>query len=388
MKKSIFLLSFNGILLAAASQSLPVQNVGIGISNPTRAKLEVHGGVGLTSALFGGHGTGISFQRNWPGVGFNQYNDGFNKWIANGFAAVQYLDPNNGYMTIDMFPNGTSNATIPSRTTALVIANNGNIGFKTNPANSTLYAIKGINPDGSAIFGGTNYNSHFHYSSTEDTYIRAGKPGSNVYINDIPGGEIIIGNGTSYVGINTASPAWPLEIRQTGATGLILVEPKQTFNNWEQVVGLYNGGPQSSLKMIYNGQLKTFFRPTDGEIITVSDRRLKTNIRPLPLLLDKIVQLQPVKYEMKYDNPNHEQTIGFIAQQVQQVFPELVSVLPNTIKKGLTIEDFHALNYNALKIITIKGVQEEQKLILDLENQQAEIIRRLEAVEKILSAKR
>ena len=49
------------------------QNIGIGITNPTRAKLEVSGvsGSGATSAIFGTDGTGISLQRNWPTIGFN-----------------------------------------------------------------------------------------------------------------------------------------------------------------------------------------------------------------------------------------------------------------------------------------------------------------------------
>jgi hypothetical protein len=363
------------------------QNVGIGISNPTRATLEVHGAVGTTAAIFGGESTGISLQRNWPSVGFNQYYNGVSKYISNGFAAVQYLDPTNGYMTLDMFPDGVTDATAPSLNRALVIGYNGNIGIKTNPVNASLYVIKGGNSDGSAIFGGTDFSSYFHYSVTEDTYIRAGKSGGNVYINDLPNGKIIMGSGTSYVGINTTTPAYPLEIRQTGATGLILVEPAETFNNWEQVVGLYDGGPQSSLKFIYNGQLKTFIRPTDGELIASSDKRLKTNILPLISILHKIIQLRPVCYEMKYNNPDHEKTIGFIAQEVKQIFPEMVTVSPNTVAKGVTIPDFHGLNYNSFKILAVKAVQEEQVLIQDLQSRQTEIARRLEALERKLSIK-
>src|SRR5690242_19737063 len=52
------------------------QNVGIGIDNPIRAKLEVNGAAGATSAIFGGEGAGISLQRSWPSVGFNQYYTG------------------------------------------------------------------------------------------------------------------------------------------------------------------------------------------------------------------------------------------------------------------------------------------------------------------------
>src|SRR5215210_2855297 len=165
MKKILLLFIFNCILLFVVAQ-----NVGIGTGNPTRAKLEVHGAVGSTSAIFGGESTGISFQRDWPSVGFNQYYNSASRYLSNGFAAVQYLDPTTGYMTFDMFPNGVANAISPSLNRALVIANNGNIGIRTNPANASLYVTKAGNTDGSAIFGGTSYGSYFHYSATEDTY--------------------------------------------------------------------------------------------------------------------------------------------------------------------------------------------------------------------------
>lgn len=387
MKKILILFVFNYIFLLIATQPLSSQTVGIGISNPTRATLEVHGAVGATAAIFGGESTGISLQRNWPAIGYNQYYNGASKYMSNGFAAVQYLDPTNGNMTIDMFPNGVANSTAALLNRALVIANNGNIGIRANAINASLFATKAGNFDGSAVFGSISNYSHFHYSDTEDTYIRPGKTGSNVYINDIPSGKVIIGSGNSFVGINTTNPVYPLEIRQTGTTGLILVEPAQTFNNWEHVVRLYNGSPQSSLNMHYKGLLKILFSPTNGDLITVSDRRLKNNIRPLPLQLDKIMQLRPVEYEMKYDNPAHEKTIGFIAQEVNKLFPELVTLFPNTVTKGVTIDDFHALNYNAFKILAVKAVQEEQELINDLQTRHDEIIRRLEAVEKKLAAK-
>ncbi|MBK8140036.1 MAG: hypothetical protein IPK57_02855 [Chitinophagaceae bacterium] len=117
------------------SRDLFSQNVGIGIANPVRAKLEVNGtsGIGSTSAIFGGDGTGISFQRNWPTIGFNQYRDntaGNGKYMSNGFAAIQLFDPTTGYMYFDMFSNGSANTLTNSGTRALSISNTGNIGIK------------------------------------------------------------------------------------------------------------------------------------------------------------------------------------------------------------------------------------------------------------------
>ncbi len=385
MMKKLFTLSYFLLFICYPVIS---QNVTIGTPATVRAKLEVQGvaGIGNTSGIFGTDGTGISLQRNWPTIGFNQYHDGTSRFINAGFGAIQYLNPASGEMAIDMLGSGAANSPTAIASRGLTITNNGNVSVRMGGVTSTLGVAKAGNVDGSAVFGGTNYNSHFHYSVNEDTYIRAGKTGSNVYINDIPSGKIIIGGGYAYVGINTASPNYSLEIRQTGLTGLLLAEPNETFNNWEQVVGFYNGGPASSLKLIYNGVFKGFFQPTDGAYHTASDKRLKTNIHSLPSVLNKIMKLRAVEYEMKYNNNDHKKTIGFIAQEVQQVFPELVSVLPDTPIKGVEIKDFHLLNYNAFRIIAIKGVQEEQDLIKTEQEKQAEIFRRLQVIEKKLSA--
>ncbi|HMJ47227.1 MAG TPA: tail fiber domain-containing protein [Ferruginibacter sp.] len=375
------------LLLLGLTQNLFSQNVGIGTPTSTRAKLELHGSVLSTSAIFGGESTGISLQSNWPGVGFNAYASNGFRYIADGYGAVKYLNPGNGYLSLVMLPLGIKDAVAGPQSTAMTISNIGNIGIRTNAPTASLHAIKAGNFDGSAIFGGTHYNTHFHYGVTEDTYIRAGKSGGNVYINDIQSAKIIIGSGTSLVGINTATPAYPLEIRQTGATGLILIEPAQTYNRWEHVVGLYNGGPESSLKLLYNDQLKCFFRPTDGAFITSSDRRLKTNIKPVSYVLNKIIQLRPVEYEMNGNKTDHSKNIGFIAQEVKKIFPGIVTTPTSESTNNLMKRDLHALSYNAFNVIAIKGVQEEQELIIALQNRHSEIIMLLEAIEKKMAIK-
>src|SRR5262245_31889802 len=111
------------------------QRIGIGLSNPTRAILEVNGaaGAGSTSALFGGDGSGISLQRNFPAIGFNQYNDGLSRFLSTGYAALQSFDSNNGIMSILMLNNGAANDYAPTITAALTIGFNGNVGIKSNP---------------------------------------------------------------------------------------------------------------------------------------------------------------------------------------------------------------------------------------------------------------
>jgi hypothetical protein len=66
-----------------------------------------------------------------------------------------------------------------------------------------------------------------------------------------------------------------------------------------------------------------------GDIIaygTPSDKRLKENVKPIESALDKAMKLQGVTFDWKESDSilNIKEDIGFIAQDVQKVVPELV----------------------------------------------------------------
>src|SRR6187399_448562 len=129
----------NLLILSAICLQANAQNVGIGTNTATRAKLEVVGvaGSGATSGLFGSNSSGISLQRNWPTIGFNQYRDNITpgsqgKFMSTGFAALQYMDPNSGTYYIDMFPSGAANTSTPGGVRAITIANNGNTAIRSD----------------------------------------------------------------------------------------------------------------------------------------------------------------------------------------------------------------------------------------------------------------
>jgi len=83
-----------------------------------------------------------------------------------------------------------------------------------------------------------------------------------------------------------------------------------------------------------------------GSLFQSSDQRLKTNIAPLDASssLAAIEALTPVSYT-RIDQPEQGTNFGFIAQAVQAIFPELVSVTPAT---ALTPDGTFTLNYVGL----------------------------------------
>ncbi|MGB8192531.1 MAG: tail fiber domain-containing protein [Chitinophagaceae bacterium] len=353
---------FNLLLFVLINHVAGAQNIGVGTTTPTRAKLEVHGvvGNGNTSAVFGSDAAGISFQRNWPTIGFNQYRDiptGLGKYISYGYAAVQYFDPTTGSMYFDMLNGGSGDNPVNSSKRVLSFNRAGNVTIGSSTHNSALTVSREPSVNASAYFFGTTHHSSFDLGTAGHTYIRAGKDNGTVFLNDIPGGKVIL-NG--YVGINTATPDYPLEIRQPASgRGFVIIEPTY-FSNWEYNINSANGNLQLNNN---SGVGKGYYKSSDGSYNTFSDARLKTNIESLPSLMDRFMQLQPVKYEMIHDNPEHRQSIGFVAQDVNKLFPELVSVSTDTAHSYPGITNLHTLSYDGFSILAIKMIQEQQVLI-------------------------
>lgn len=366
------------------------QNVGIGISNPGRAKLELNGAVDATAAIFGGESSGISLQRNWPAVGFNHYYNGGDRYIGNGYAAKQYFDPNSGYMTLDLFPYGTANS-LGSPVRAMVISPNGNLGLGNVLPNGTLQFTNTLNNRKIVLWETANNNNQFYGLGIDNGTLRynidgpgaahrfyaaTGSNGSQFLMGINGNKKVVIGtqDGGSKVGINSADPQYSLEIVQVHDQyenyGLLLLN---ALNNYHNVsLAAHSGSFGFDALNIYMGDasqphiLEAYIK-YDGSYHQWSDERMKTNIKTMDSVLKKVMQLNPVSYEVKQNNPKHATTMGFIAQQVKPVFPDLVDV---SVQRTNGLDQLHALNYSGFGVIAIKAIQEQQKLI---EAQQSEI---------------
>lgn len=97
----------------------------------------------------------------------------------------------------------------------LSVGGDGTVGIGTTANQASLHVHRGTAPYGTAAFEGTTYRSHFNYSTEENTIIRGGQPGSRVYINDLPNGDVVIATGGGRVGINTNDPVTNLDVQGT-----------------------------------------------------------------------------------------------------------------------------------------------------------------------------
>ncbi len=339
------------------------QNVGIGTNNPTRAKLEVHGVAepGNTVAIFGGESSGVSIMRNFPAIGFNMYNHDASlllggRYLATGYVSMmRYINNDNTNakgLEIYMYPYGTAGNVLPTGTEVLSLSNSGRLRIKST-GTSYLSVGNGAGANATAIFRGTTHHSIFNSGTEEHTYIRGGLNGSKVYLHDASNGYVIFGNGNSRVAINYNNPVYTLEIRQVAGSGIMINDPNNS-NSWEWYVG--TGATVPNLYLRYDGSDRAVIDRFSGALTAVSDGRMKEDYTGLGAVMPKLMQLRPVTYEMIHNNPTHLRSLGFIAQEVAQLFPQLVTRQDKE-------EDMAGLNYGGFGVIAIKGIQEEQRTL-------------------------
>ena len=110
-----------------------------------------------------------------------------------------------------------------------------------------------------------------------------------------------------------------------------------------------------------------------GDLTINSDARLKDNIQPLGSTLNKLHQIEGKTYSLKKDE-EHTPKIGVLAQEVQAVFPELVTEGGDGIL---------SVNYQGLVPVLINAINEQE---LKMSEQDAKIAA-LEEMVRLLALK-
>lgn len=165
------------------------------------------------------------------------------------------------------------------------------------------------------------------------------------------------------VGIGTTSPTTTggsaggsITLNSNSATssaGVIVMAnaAAKSYVYWNSTYGMLLQNQNADKWTFYNGSGEAANISAVGAYSQVSDGRLKHSVTNLDdTILDRVLELRPVTYIFNNDDENTLQ-IGFIAQEVQALFPELVSV-------GADENHTLSLNYTGLIPYVVKGMQE------------------------------
>lgn len=148
------------------------------------------------------------------------------------------------------------------------------------------------------------------------------------------------------------SPFTPAARMTIFPNGQVRLGPGQFFSVARFVV---DQGPDFNASADFNGNVRVYGDVFANNILAPSDARLKQNISKLGYGLSEVLRLRPVSWLWK-EHPETGQQLGLVAQEVEQVLPDLVSTPKDP-------EEMKGLNYVGLVPVLINAVKEQQKQI-------------------------
>ena len=185
----------------------------------------------------------------------------------------------------------------------------------------------GVNLDGNRFKVGTGLTSwnYLDYTAVFDVVVQS------------PTAPIV------YPTFANASGTTSIGIASTGSTSVVYIP--STGN-----LGI--GTTNATSKLTVAGNLLVTGIITATDFNSASDIRLKENIQKIDNPIDKIIKIDGVRFDWKSDN---KPSMGVIAQNIEEVLPELVSG-----------EESKTVNYNGIIGLLIECVKTQQEQIGEL----------------------
>jgi hypothetical protein len=229
------------------------------------------------------------------------------------------------------------------------INSSGNVGIGTSSPSGKLHVSGGSNPQ--IVFDDAASRT-YGIGVTSGVMSFYDVTGAAELMRIDSGGNLLVGTTTNYgtarTSINNSGAVLGLYCSgASGTTGMVIGKQSNDASTSQVLMQfLYNNGSSGLGQINGNGGSSAAFG-------SYSDIRLKENITDLPSQLANIMALRPVEFDWK-DGTGHQ--IGFIAQEVNEVYPDVVGENADGM---LTLTD---MNKNDARLI--KAVQ-EMKAIID-----------------------
>jgi len=289
--------------------------------------------------------------------------------------------------TITNISSGNSALTLQTGsvpTTAITVDASQNVGIGASSVLSKLQVVANqasyVNDLAQLTIIGTNTNQRLliGYNTTADKgFIQATKVGTAYQ-------DLVLQSGGGNLLVGTTSPAGSEKISVITSTATTAWF-QSTNASASGVVGIYSVIPSTAFNTNcthFSGQtasVNTWFLYGNGTTSYVSDQNLKKNIvTTRDGYLDDLAKLRVVKYQWKINTDDSPVELGLIAQEVAEVFPNLV-------KDSIPAKEGDATNKvilgSVLQPILIKSVQELYDLVKEQQALITDLTARLSALE-------
>lgn len=317
------------------------------------------------------------------------------------------------------------------RSDALVILKNGNAGFGSSTPQDRLHVVGNIrmvdgnqsigkvltsDANGTAtwqnasanawgIIGNSGSNSATNFIGTTDNQSLAFRTNNIEKARITENGDIGIGTttparkveisgaGDLYTRItNTSSSPVGIELKRSGSDwqirneggDLIFAMSNDNFATINSVVRIggstFTPVTDNLIQLGQNSRRWLSVHAVNG-VIQTSDATDKKEMLPLSYGLEKIKSLRPISFQWKDTKIDNSSThLGFVAQEVQQVLPEVVvdhdwKEVPESQEKTWEETEKLGMKYAEIIPVLVKAVQEQQVIIEELKA-------KIEALEK------
>jgi Chaperone of endosialidase len=361
------------LILAASAQA---QNVGIGFSNP-QSKLTVNGNVAIGSGFNGvapTNGAGIQGPLFVGGTLANMTG-----YPSSGAGTYFFFDPSLGSIyggTVtgtdwDSTNRGSNNAVFGKDN--LVSGNLNLVGGTTNTVTGSQDLVEGQN---NAVAGLLNI-----VSGTSNTIsFSSGTASANLVVgvshslanstNPNTNGNLVVGWQNSVTNSANSVAVGHLAVIPGGDDAFVFSDGSATTSPPNsgvpgQFVVRASGG--STFYSSSNNTAGVQLLPGQSSWSTPSDARLKENLHDLGYGLTSVLAMKPLVYNYK-GSPARQKTLGFTAQEMQKIVPEVVDVPKNP-------NAMMGIRYSELIPVLAKAIQElkqeKDAKEADLENENA-----------------
>jgi hypothetical protein len=337
-------------------------NLGLGVTPSAWATLK-----GFDISSYGG----VFGYTNQVGIIGNAYYGSDWTYKANGPATYYYQS--SGTHAWFLAASGTAGNAI-SFTTAMTLDADGELGVGTTSPTAKVHAYSGtamkqLTVDGTGAIktginfasGGTTYGQiYFDNNSPYDmSVMQQYSTGSLRFGTNDTERARIDSSGNLLVGTTSTN-----ETSGTGgrflADGAVRSTRSSTVNT-SSTLDVYSTG--ASAFRFYVGMGGTVFA-TSTTISAISDIRFKENVRDLDAGLAEVLALKPRLYDWKEGKgANIKNARGFIAQEFEEVFPDLIDEWKDEAPEGE--EPYKSVRQDLIPVL-VKAIQEQQALIQSL----------------------
>ena len=184
------------------------------------------------------------------------------------------------------------------------------------------------------------------------------------YADTLAGGSTITGtltmdtSGTNYIRMGR----FPNSTTNTGEAWIGRASDRNTGTMTVQLGG--NSASSRSFEVVDYAWSVVLFSvgsngnaTASGDVTAYSDARIKTNIKPIDSSLEKVLKLTGVTYN-RTDLEDKSTKIGFIAQEIEKVVPEVVTYDSE--------KDKYSVSYGNVTALLVEAIKEQQTQIEEL----------------------